>query len=262
MNKKDYYEILGLQKSATDEEIKKAYRKLAMKYHPDRKPGDKIAEEKFKEMKEAYEHLSDLNLKAQYDSYGHTSPGFSQSYTTHADIHDIFNAMFGGGGRGPFGPFGQARQEINNINITLEQAYTGTKANINGGSTFQIPEGCRNGSVLSVDNKLYRVNISPHSKFKRADDDLLVVVEITAIEAILGISAKLTHLNNTELTFDITPGIQHGQIIRLNGKGMKNPETDAFGSLMVQVAISMPKALNSNELELLKKISHRNSINI
>ena len=95
-NKRDYYEVLGVEKNASDAEIKKAYRKLAMKYHPDQNPGDKSAEEKFKEINEAYEVLSDADKKARYDQYGFAGvdPNFNP------------NAGFGGFGGGGFGGFG------------------------------------------------------------------------------------------------------------------------------------------------------------
>src|SRR5277367_6377279 len=109
--KKDFYEILGVSKSATQDEIKKAYRKVAMQFHPDRNPGDKSAEEKFKEAAEAYEVLSDADKRAQYDRYGHAGlnnnrgSGFGSTediFSQFGDIfgEDIFGSFFGGGGRG------------------------------------------------------------------------------------------------------------------------------------------------------------------
>src|ERR1044072_1609553 len=114
MSKRDYYEILGVAKSASADEIKKAYRKVAMQFHPDRNPGDKAAEEKFKEAAEAYEILSDADKKAQYDRYGHAGVsgngrGFSGGGMNMEDIFsqfgdifgdDLFGNFFGGGGRG------------------------------------------------------------------------------------------------------------------------------------------------------------------
>ena len=97
-NKRDYYEVLGVEKNASDAEIKKAYRKLAMKYHPDQNPGDKSAEEKFKEINEAYEVLSDADKKARYDQYGFA--GVDPHFNPNA------GAGFGGGLGGGFGGFG------------------------------------------------------------------------------------------------------------------------------------------------------------
>src|SRR3974390_1428125 len=101
MTKRDYYELLGLEKGASEEEIKKAYRKLAVKYHPDKNPGDKTAEEKFKELGEAYEVLCDQQKRAAYDQYGHAafdrrSGGFGRAGGFH-DPFEVFREVFGGG---------------------------------------------------------------------------------------------------------------------------------------------------------------------
>ena len=100
-NKRDYYEVLGVEKNASDAEIKKAYRKLAMKYHPDQNPGDKSAEEKFKEINEAYEVLSDADKKARYDQFGFA--GVDPNFNPNA------GAGFGGGFGGGFGPLGNGQ---------------------------------------------------------------------------------------------------------------------------------------------------------
>ena len=107
-NKRDYYEVLGVDKSASAEDIKKAYRKLAIKYHPDKNPGDKEAEEKFKEAAEAYSVLSDADKKARYDQFGHAGvegagPDFSGGF---GNLNDILNDLFGGAFGGGFGGFG------------------------------------------------------------------------------------------------------------------------------------------------------------
>jgi molecular chaperone DnaJ len=152
-DKRDYYEVLGVAKSASDDEIKKAYRQIAKKYHPDLNPGDKGAEMKFKEANEAYEVLSDSDKKAKYDQFGHagvdpnfgTSSGFGGGYDF--DIGDIFSSFFGGLGGG-FGGFGGGRanpnapQKGNNVSavvtISFEDAAKGIKKNVE----FQRIEGC------------------------------------------------------------------------------------------------------------------------
>src|SRR5262245_7747979 len=107
MSKRDYYETLGVSKSATADEIKSSYRKLAMKYHPDRNPGDKEAEEKFKEASEAYEVLSDETKRKRYDQFGHQGLRGGQDFHQYNNINDIFSqfgdifgSAFGGGGGG------------------------------------------------------------------------------------------------------------------------------------------------------------------
>ena len=143
MNKRDYYEVLGVAKNASDDEIKKAYRKLAMKHHPDRNPDDKSAEEKFKEAKEAYEVLSDSDKRAAYDQFGHEGvnpqggPGGFGGFGGGAagfDFSDIFEGIFGGaagggGGRGRSNVYRGADLRYN-LEITLEEAARGTETKI------------------------------------------------------------------------------------------------------------------------------------
>ena len=145
--KRDYYEVLGLKKGASDDEIKKAFRKMAMKYHPDKNPGDKEAEEKFKEVNEAYSVLSDPDKKSKYDRFGHAGVdpngfggagggfgGFGGGGFGFDDIFDMFGGAFGG-----FGGGGQQRRANSPrkgkdlqkaITITFEEAAFGTKKTI------------------------------------------------------------------------------------------------------------------------------------
>jgi molecular chaperone DnaJ len=140
MAKRDYYEVLGVNRDASDEDIKKAYRKLAMKFHPDRNPDDKTAEEKFKEVKEAYEILSDEQKRAAYDSYGHAGvdpsaaaggagAGFGDFQSA---FGDIFGEIFGGagGGRGGRSNVYRGADLRYNLEITLEEAARGTETRI------------------------------------------------------------------------------------------------------------------------------------
>jgi len=132
MAKQDFYEILGISKSASQAEIKKAYRKMAIKYHPDKNPGDKTAEENFKKAAEAYEVLSDENKKARYDQYGHAAfdgpqggGGFGGGGMNMEDIFSQFGDIFGGGFGGGFGGFGgggqrQARVKGTNMRIRVK----------------------------------------------------------------------------------------------------------------------------------------------
>ncbi|MCK5526144.1 MAG: DnaJ domain-containing protein, partial [Candidatus Latescibacteria bacterium] len=132
MAKRDYYEVLGVDRNADENIIKKAYRKQAMKFHPDRNPDDKKAEENFKEASEAYEVLSDQQKRSQYDRFGHQgvsdafgSGGFQWSNFTHAvDFEDVLGDLFGGGGFGDFFGRGRARrggpQKGSDLRVTLE----------------------------------------------------------------------------------------------------------------------------------------------
>ena len=125
MSKRDYYEVLGVEKGASPEEIKKAYRKLAIKYHPDKNPGDHTAEEKFKELSEAYEALSDPQKRAAYDRFGHAAfapgggggPAGQQQWGGFHDPADIFREVFGGAGGGIFDSIFEQAFEIGRAHV-------------------------------------------------------------------------------------------------------------------------------------------------
>lgn len=270
MDKQDYYAVLGVTKNASNDDIKKAYRKYAMMYHPDRHSTDtdkKDAEIKFKVINEAYECLSDPQKRAFYDQHGHQSNqnhhNTHQHGWTHTNIHpdqfgDMFN-MFGN----IFSTHRQPQQQVTVLNISLVDAYTGKQLRLPGGSTINLPAGVRSGSKFFVDQNIYQVNVQAHPKFKRSNDDLLVDVDITAIEAMLGLDVMLTHLNNTMLQFTIPAGIQAGQVVRLAGKGLKNPETDSVGDLLVRIiSTSIPKQLTDEQKGIINSLPHRTTLNM
>jgi DnaJ-class molecular chaperone len=267
MTKRDYYEILGVDKSANDNDIKKAYRSLASKTHPD-KGGDTA---KFQEIQEAYAALSDPQKREAYNMYGHDAQqrtnGPQWSHNSGAglspdQLKEMFGGMFGAGH--PFGDiFGNSQQRQRHvINITLEDAYTGKQLRLPSGVALNIPPGIRSGTKFHHDNVIYEVHVQPHTKFKRAGDDLLVDVEISAIEAMLSVDATLDHLDSSQLQFTIPSGIQNGQVVRLARKGIKNPETDRFGDLMVRITVTTPKSLTDEQIAFLKTMQHRKSFNI
>ncbi|SCY71769.1 DnaJ C-terminal domain-containing protein [Desulfoluna spongiiphila] len=178
----DYYKVLGVERSASDDEIKKTYRKLAMKYHPDKTKGDKAAEDKFKQISEAYAVLSDSSKRKEYDTYG--ASGFQQRYSQEDifrgfDLGDIFREFgFGGGGGGGFGNGGfgnggfgrgggqgcQGRRQVKgedqtlDITLTVEEVFTGTTRSLSvgrGASTInvRIPKGLVDGKKLRLTGK-------------------------------------------------------------------------------------------------------------
>jgi molecular chaperone DnaJ len=187
MAKRDYYEILGVAKGADESEIKKAYRKMAMKYHPDKNPGDKASEDKFKEAAEAYDVLSNAQKKAQYDRFGHAATGAGGGGGAGGfggmnmdDIFSQFGDIFGGGGGGGFSGFGGGGQgrRVNRgtnlrvkVKLTLEEIATGVEKKIKvnkyvscttcsgsgaaGGSAFSTCSTCRGtGQVTKVMNTI------------------------------------------------------------------------------------------------------------
>ena len=196
--KRDYYEVLGLQKGASEEEIKKAFRKMAMKYHPDKNPGNKEAEEKFKEVNEAYSVLSDPDKKSKYDRFGHAGVdpngmgggaggfgGFGGGFGGFEDIFDMFGSAFGGGAGG-FGGQRRANQPRKGkdlqkaISITFEEAAFGTKKKIELTKFVTCPtckgEGAKPGTSKKTCPKCGRDATTDrfmHRNMARRDDGFL-----------------------------------------------------------------------------------------
>ena len=167
--KRDYYEVLGVSKGASDEEIKKAYRKLAKKYHPDMNPGDKEAESRFKEVNEAYEILSNKEKRARYDQFGHAGVdpnygagggGFTGDFGD-IDLGDLFGSFFGGFGGGGFGSSAGRRNGPQkgeslraSLTITFEEAAFGCEKEINLNRTEECDachgSGCESGTTAEI----------------------------------------------------------------------------------------------------------------
>lgn len=206
--KRDYYEILGVSKNASDDEIKKAYRKLAVKYHPDRNPGDKTAEAKFKEINEAHEVLSDKQKRARYDQFGHAGVGGA-----------------GGYGGSPFGAGGNP--------------FQGGAFNYNG-QTFNFDFG--SGSVFDdIIGNIFGFQGGARRARKGADYQVAVV--LTFEEAIFGCT-KVVDNNGKDLKVKIPAGIDDGMSIRLKGKGGPAPEGGTEpGDLYVRVRVKPHKTL-------------------
>lgn len=204
MAKRDYYEILGISKNASDDEIKKAFRKLALKYHPDKNPGDKEAEAKFKEISEAHEVLSDKQKRARYDQFGH------------AGVNGATGGPFGGGGN----PFG------------------GGNFNFNGQSfNFDFGGG---GGLDDILGSLFGFGAGPRRPRRGADYQTSVTLNFE--EAIFG-TTKTIRTNSGDLKIKIPAGIDDGMSIRLQGKGGEAPEGGQKGDLYVQIRVKPHKHL-------------------
>ena len=259
----DYYEVLGVKKDASKDDIKKAYRKLAQKYHPDRND-DPSAKDKFQEINKAYQTLGDDEKRAAYDN---PAPEGFQFRTSNMGggggmddmIRQMMEEMMG---RRTYG--GRQQYQMANVHISLEEAFTGTTRTLNG-NAFNIPAGARNGMQLmlkdpQIGDIIIVINIGRHAKFKVSQDDLLTAVKIDAIEAMVGVECNLTNIDGKIIKVKIPAGIQNGKLVRLAGKGMPNPEIQGQrGDLLVQVAIGIPNDLTDEEKEAILKVRHRKS---
>ena len=283
---RDYYEILGVGRGATPEEIKKAYRKLAVQYHPDKNPGDKVAEEKFKEASNAYSVLSDPEKRRVYDTRGHAGVdgmGF-EGYRTMDDIFanlnldDIFGRGFGGfGGFGDaFGDaFGQRRttaptrgRDVRmNISIPFSDAVLGSKKEVNVQGkrlTLTIPPGIEDGKTLRIRGQgeslgigmsgdlLVTVAVQPHPTLTRDGLDLLTDAKISMTTAALGGSVRVKTLTD-DVDLKISPGAQPGQQLRLRGRGSADT-SGRKGDLRVRLVVEIPKSLSRKQRNLLKEL--------
>jgi DnaJ-class molecular chaperone len=254
---KNYHAILGVTRQATDEEIKKSYRKLAMQFHPDRNK-DAGAEDKFKEITEAYEVLSDKDKREAYENPPKNDGWQRHEFTDFdragefADLFRQFNARQ---------EEQRSRRQSYTATISLEQAYTGCTISV-GTNPVRIPAGIRSGNRMYVNGALVAVEVTPHPKFKRSNDDLLLEVTINAFEAILGVEVEVKHINGNKLKFKFQPGTQVGQVIKLAGKGMPNPEVNRHGDLLVKCNVTIPKLSDSAREALAANYASRKIIEL
>jgi len=275
----DYYQTLGVQKGATDDEIKRAFRKLAMKHHPDR-GGD---EAQFKKIQEAYATLSDPQKRAEYDNPRPQMGGFEfNGGPMPAGMEDIISQMFGGAnpffGHGFRQPRQQRNRDLNlETSISLEDAYLGKNlvANIQLPSgkeqvlEIKIPPGMNTGQRLRVSGvgddyipnmprgDIYvHIHVSPHPEFRREGDDLLKDISISVWEAMLGTEIKLKTLDNRELNVNIPAGTQPGTIMRLAGYGMPHVNDQRFkGNILLNIRVNIPTMLSETQKNLIKQLS-------
>ncbi len=252
MSKRDYYEVLGISKSASQEEIKKAYRKMAIKYHPDKNPGDKEAEENFKEAAEAYEVLSDENKRARYDQYGHAGTGGAGGFggagfgggmnmeDIFSQFGDIFGGHFGGGGFGG----GQARtQQVRGSNLrvrlklNLEEMVNGTQKTIKvkkmklaPGATSKTCPACNGTGVqMKVMNTMFG-QMQTQQTCATCQGIGKVADKIPA-----GANAQGLIKEDEEVTINIPAGARDGIQLNVRGKGNDAPFGGMPGDLLVVV---------------------------
>lgn len=288
MAKKDYYDVLGVNRSADEKEIKRAYRKLAKKYHPDTNPGDKQAEQRFKELTEAYNVLSDSEKKKLYDQYGFAAfeDGFAGG--TNQEFHfnggDIFDDLFGHLFHGESGFHSRAESGFGSgfrqkgadahadIKISFDEAVSGCDKLVqlrdeNGKTSslqVHIPAGIDEGQSVRLKGKggtgigggadgdlMLKVHIMPKPGYERKGNDVYVTVNIPYTTAVLGGEAIVPTLTG-KVSCKIAAGTQSGSKIRLRNKGipsMKNPSVK--GDEYVVIQIEVPKNLTPDERQKL-----------
>jgi DnaJ-class molecular chaperone len=292
--KSDYYDILGVSKSASQDEIKKAYRKEALKWHPDKhKSNDKEeAERRFKQINEAYQVLSDPEKRSAYDQFGHSAfapgggaPGgfggagqgpftktgrygpFTYTYTTRGgdgspfagfdfgDPFEIFEQFFGGGS-----PFGRAaRIPRYSIDIDFMEAIEGTEKEVKIGGKkrkIKIPAGVGEGSRIRFDNFILSVNVRPHEYFERDGADIFVRHTIPFSLAALGGQTEVPTVDG-DVKIKIRPGTQSGKMIRLRGKGAPHLRGRGKGNEYVRIQVEVPEKLNKEQRKLIQDMEDK-----
>ncbi len=295
MEYKDYYKILGVKRNAEEKEIKRTYRRLALQYHPDKNPDDKQAEERFKEINEAYEVLGDPEKRAKYDQLGSSYRAWERSggrpggfdwsqwmagspggvRVEMGDIGDLFgggfsdffNAIFGMGGGRASPRRGRDLQQT--LSITLEEAYRGTSRLLqqNGRRLeVDIPRGARTGTRVRIAGQgeqgsgapgdLYlRIQVRRDPSFRRRGDDLYVDAQTDLYTAVLGGEVKIDTFDGPVL-LTVPPGSQPDQTFRLKGRGMPQLRNPSQnGDLYARLKVSIPQNLSTEEQELYRKLS-------
>jgi DnaJ-class molecular chaperone len=281
--KRDYYDILGVDKKAAAKEIKSAYRKMALKYHPDKNKASD-AEEKFKEINEAYQVLSDGEKKKAYDQFGHAAfdPAsgmgrnpfsgasrqgpFTWSYSSssggqnpfgNVDFGDpfaIFETFFGGGfsrQRGGFRP----RQRYS-LAIDFMEAIKGVEKEVEVEGKkhkIKVPAGANDGTRIRFDDFDISIEVRTHQKFKRDGYDIFVDQEISFAMAALGGKIEVPTLNG-QLKLKVRPGTQSHTLIRLRGEGVRHLRGRGKGDLYVRLIIKVPEKLGKEEKRLLEQL--------
>jgi len=291
----DYYKIIGVLSTASESEIKTAYRKLARKYHPDLNPGNMEAETKFKEINEANEVLSDPENRKKYDKYGHDwkhgeaydkARGQQQRYSAHQsgqneysnqEYSDFFESFFSGASSSYKQGHGQKYrgQDYNaELNLDLKDVYT-TQPQIltvnDDKIRLTIPAGVENGQVIKIKGKgglginggpagdLYiKFNINNHTQFKREGNDLYQSVDLNLYTSILGGEITVDTFNG-QVKLQILPETKNESKVKLKGKGFPVYKKEGeFGNMIIIYRILIPTNLSEKEIELfseLEKIS-------
>ncbi len=263
---KDYYAILGVDKKADGATIKKKYRQLARELHPDKTKGDKKLEDKFKEVSEAYDILSDDKKRAEYDQAremfksGAFRQGANQFSGDFSDLFsgggDIFSQIFGGR-RGPR----KGADLQTSITISFRDSIFGKEVDIKPNLTVRIPSGIGDGGKVRVKGRgepgeagpgdLYViVSVVPHPVFSRKGENIHVTVPVTFTEAALGADIPVPTLEGDEVKVRIAPGTQNGKTFRVKGRGVKKGVN--AGDLMVSIEVQVPQRVDGSAKKALE----------
>lgn len=284
---RDPYEVLGVERSASADDITRAYRKLARKYHPDRNPGDRQAEVTFKEVQNAYDILNDAEKKARYDKFGTTEPGpdfdgaggpfrwaggnGAETQIDPATMQELLKRFgFGGGGGSPFADFEEEatprfRQPPPPREAEAETTVPFTVAAL-GGSTrvsvagreidVKVPAGWEDGKAMRLrgqgpggaDLRL-TVRVAPHPYFRREGNDVLVEVPLSLAEAALGAKVDVPTLDGSTLVVSVPAGTSGGARVRLKGRGI------AGGNQFVVVKVIIPAVTDERGRALVEELA-------
>jgi len=276
---KDLYTILGVKKSDNDAAIKKQYRKLSKELHPDATKGDKKLEERFKEVSEAYEVLSDPKKRAEYnemrDLYksggmrggpmggagGYQSGGnFQDIFGGGGDPQDIFSTLFGGGRRGP----SKGADLQTEATISFRDSIFGSEINLRlerETITTRVPAGVKDGSKIKLKGRgspgqagpgdlLVIIHVTKHPVFTRDEDNLLMTLPVSFAEATLGADIAVPTLEGEEVKVRLAPGTQNGKTLRLKGRGVtRNHQT---GDLLITIEVVVPQRVDGKAKKALE----------
>jgi len=275
----DYYNILGLKRGATDADIKKAYRSLAMKHHPDRGGDEKI----FKEVSTAYDMLTNPEKKRMIDAgvdpnAMHNQQGFGGNpFEFHfgaGDFNDVFNQFGFNFGQRPM----RKNKSLNiNVDLTLEDVLTGRDLNaevsVPGGKkrmvNISIPPGIENNQQIKYSGMgddsipdlrpgdlIVNIFVRPHHLFRREGDSLIHEKEISVWDAMLGAAMNLETLDGRSISINIPPGTQPDTVLSCRGEGLPNIRNKIRGNLLIKIKIAIPKNLSHEQIDTISQIKN------